>query len=1007
MKQFFTFLMICFLMFFNHLNAQEPYRQLIITECNVMNPYLSYVEITNMGDKTVNLGEFKYGKLGSHAPILDVLNDPWIPSNPTSTFRLPEVELEPGKSYTITGAYDFGPRQYAKRPPGIGANPSSKPKQFYDVADLLLHMPEEHGDDTDSVTTTPYHYEPFNLWDGRDCIFIEHHYTAEDSAVIDQFNGVFDNDGVNFSQAYDVAGVVNATVNSNFVRKFKYKTGNLNFANSRGLGYDDSEWIVLPLPPGSSTWNNGNVTFRDLWWVTGSHGNYVLDGNTLESDVIEVDFANKKLTVPWGVRRLDDIMRYMKQKPGVAWYYHLNPNPEDSLFSSARTGDKLEVIVCGNEKTSAIFDIVVSPPANDANLVLPKDYKTLRIPGLTGPLTTRTQRGIFDWPVVTKNEHGMDTITGINHGLPYAIRTDSLLKRLEKPEAASWEFVWVDGNPRPDIKDGDKLKVTAQNGDLKEYYIEVQPHAPSHNALLSAITWPDVPIELKGIFGWKGDTIPGFASSTYNYRIEVPLEVSGIPALIAKAQSLNTKIDVVRATSLSGGPEARTITFIVTAEDDSVQNTYNVELIKEKDREKIQPFFAEPLVSERVWQEDYRNSYIEIYNPGNQPIDLSDYMITTAVGLDLSAHITQQSGIDNFANRYRKYVPGYKWPSESEWPVSPGKLQLDLSVNPILQPGEVFTMGHIRRTAGTVGIDGYVHPPYPAIQRQGINFSLLPGDPVLDALDLQNPWGENIAFGQSPLTNPHDFTLLIFRMLNDSVKLGLKPATDPNDFQVIEMVGNMSGRWKIGDTQFEAQTSWRRKPDVHKPNPIPEASFGTSWDDAEWVQWNAGDWLEWGFPWGHWKKGVVQDIGKHYMIEPTFYKSTVSSMVYKVSDGYSMEEEIRGMKTGTTTVGVFLSNIIKADEGQTLTVKSGADGLGLSDAAVLSDQDILLVMSADSANFTQYTLGVSEQGLNPDAVLTSAMYDIAIESNPVGAAGIGSVSGFEYGTRLCRCIHSS
>lgn len=216
----------------------------------------------------------------------------------------------------------------------------------------------------------------------------------------------------------------------------------------------------------------------------------------------------------------------------------------------------------------------------------------------------------------------------------------------------------------------------------------------------------------------------------------------------------------------------------------------------------------------------------------------------------------------------------------------------------------------------------------------------------------------------------------------------------------------MSGRWKIGDTQFEAQTSWRRKPDVHKPNPIPEASFGTSWDDAEWVQWNAGDWLEWGFPWGHWKKGVVQDIGKHYMIEPTFYKSTVSSMVYKVSDGYSMEEEIRGMKTGTTTVGVFLSNIIKADEGQTLTVKSGADGLGLSDAAVLSDQDILLVMSADSANFTQYTLGVSEQGLNPDAVLTSAMYDIAIESNPAGAAGVGSVSGFEYGTRLATLINN-
>src|SRR5690554_5047816 len=84
--------------------AQEPYRHLMITECNVMDPYMSYVEITNTGDKTVNLSEFRYGTLGlEHPPILDVLNDPWTPSNSTVTFMLPDVELEPGKSYVITG----------------------------------------------------------------------------------------------------------------------------------------------------------------------------------------------------------------------------------------------------------------------------------------------------------------------------------------------------------------------------------------------------------------------------------------------------------------------------------------------------------------------------------------------------------------------------------------------------------------------------------------------------------------------------------------------------------------------------------------------------------------------------------------------------------------------------------------------------------------------------------------------------------------------------------------
>lgn len=993
------------------LNAQEPYRHLMITEACLMNPYLSYVELTNMGDKTINLSEFKFGTLGlDHAPILDLYNDPWGPGQVSQSFFLPDVNLEPGQTYVITAAFDFGPRQYAKRPPGIGANPSAKQQQYYEVADLLIHMPEEHGDDTDSVTTAPYHYSALNHWGGRTNYFIAHHFGENDSVAIDQFSGVFDNNGRNFNQEYDVAGVLNATGNSIFVRKFKYKSGNLDFANARGLGDDDSEWIVITYPSGFHTWNNGNQTFRDLWWVTGNHGNYVLDENTLESDVIDVDYANKKLTVPWGIRRLDDIMRYMEKKPGIAWQYHLNDNPEDSLYRSARTGDKLELIVCGNEVSRTFFDIVVSSPTSDDNIVVPMDYKTLRLPGTIGSITTRTQTGILSWPVVTKHEHGVDTISGYNHGVPYALRTDSLLKRLEKPSTASWEFVWVDGIPRPDIKDGDKLKVIAQSGAIKEYHIEVQPYSPSHNALLSAITWPDVPEHLKGIFGWKGDTIPGFASSTYNYRLEVPLEVDGIPALVAKAQTLNTKIEVVRATSLTGGPEARTISFIVTAEDDSVQNIYNIELIKEKDPNKIQPFYGEPLVSEWVWQEDYRNSYLEIFNPGNQPIDLSNYLFASAFGLDVGGHITQQSGADNFSNRYRKYVPGYKWPNEAQWPVSPGVLEPDLGINPILMPGEVFTIGHIRRTSGTIRDDGYVHPPYPAIQKQGINFSLLPGDPVLDALNLQNPWNENIAFGQTVLNNPHGFTFMIFEILNDSVKLGQKPATDPNDFQVIEMLGSTEGRWKIGDSQFETQTSWRRKPEVYKPNPEPEGSFGTGWEDAEWVQWNADDWLSWGFPWGHWKKGVVQDIGKHYMIEPTHYKSTVSSTVYKVSDGYSMNEEIRGITTGTT-VQQFLSNIIKMNENQVLTVKAKDDESVLEIDAVLNNEDMLLVMSADSANFSQYILEVTDDGLSDDAMLTSSLYQVVIETQPVVGgesvvAGSGTVSGFEYGTRLITVLNN-
>ena len=363
------------------------------------------------------------------------------------------------------------------------------------------------------------------------------------------------------------------------------------------MAYEDSEWIVLP---------NSGDNWRDTWWVTGNHGNYVLNENTLESDVIGVDFASKKLTVPWGIQRLDDIMHYMKKKPGIAWYYTLNGNTQDSLYRSARTGDKLEIIVCGAEKQSAIFDIVVSPPTADANIVVPMAHRNISL-NPAAPIVTGIQNGVLDWPRVTRHTQGQDTITGSDKGVPYALRTDSLLKYLEKPANATWEIVWVDGVKRPDIKYGDKLKVIAQNGNIKEYFIEVRAYEPSKSSLLSAITWPDIPEFYKGFYGWKGDTIPDFSMSVTDYKINVPIDVDGIPALVAIPYTLNSKVEVTRATSLTGAPSDRTIKFKVTAEDGVTTTTYNIELIKEIDPDKVQPFYGEPFLSEYIRFDLYYN----------------------------------------------------------------------------------------------------------------------------------------------------------------------------------------------------------------------------------------------------------------------------------------------------------------------------------------------------------------------------------------------------------------
>jgi hypothetical protein len=990
------------------LNAQEPYRSLVITESRANASPDNYVEITNMGNQSIQLSEFKFGKVTPWSPaILDLYNDPWVPGN--EWFFLPERILEPGESIVITGAYDFGPRQYYKKVAGFEGSQRPKQIDIYDVADILLHFPEPKGDATDKRTTNADYRggtnipETIGAWHGREGWYIEHHFAEGDSAVIDQVNMVFDRNGQNQGwpdapgAGYDVAGVAMATRTANLVRKYSVKTGNLDFANARGVGNDDSEWIALLRPEGYSSW-------RDTWWTVGNHGPYVLDENTLESDVIDVDFAGKKLTLPWGVRRLDDIMRHMVKKPGIAWDYHLNSNREDSLFHSAKTGDKITIKVVGNELTSAIFDIVVSEPTAGANIVVPIDHVDIASVAKGGPIRTNTQRGSdgmewSGWPRVTKHAHGTDTITGSWHGLPNALRTDSLMKYLEKPANATWEFVFVDGVTRPDLKDGDKLKVTSANGAVKEYYLQVQPYGPNHDGTLASITWPDIPNFYRGIFGWMGDTIPSFNPTTFNYRVQVPLDVDGIPALIAKPQNINATLDVKRATSLSGTTADRTVSFIVTAEDDSVTNTYNVELIKEKDPSNVQPFFAEPFLSELIFWEQWSNGFGELVNPGNQPLDLSNYMIAMQWNADPSSVIQSRMGENDWLDRYDKYVPGYKWVNQAQWAVTPGILEQDLSVNPIVQPGDVFTFGGIWTDA--FAFPGWLPNFEWTVPKQlDVQFNNYDG-----IAKYRNPWGENISGNGSPIRKWMNSNWYMFKILNDSIKLGLKPANDPKDFELIEYFGMSDvSNWIIGGVQANMISNYSRKPHVWKGRTEAGAagSFGTNLEDTEWTWTNRPYWQARNVGWPMEILNIGNDFGQHFMDEPTHYKSTVTAVVYKVSDGYSMNEEIRGLTTGTT-VSTFIANLNKANENQVLTVKSGDSELGSDD--IINMNDVLVVLSADSTNTSQYRLDVTEEGLSSNAVLTSTLYDIEIVSQPKSAAeesdaGSGIISGFDYGTQL-------
>ena len=981
--------------------AQDTIRSLVITEARMSGQPDNYIELTNMGDKAINLKDFKLGTIRPWSPAINnVFTDPWVSEagQYTRYIMLPDFVLEPGKSWVIATAYDFGPEQYIKKTPGFEDNQQRPQKiQMYAIADKLIHVGEPKGDATDSITRNEAGNSVawmFENWHGRECMYIEQHLSDIDSVVIDQVGGVFDNAGQNNTAGnYDVAGVTGATGNSILVRKFSVKKGNLDFANARGVGADDSEWIPLKWP---STLMDGNPygwgQWRDLWWTVGNHGDYKLDENTLESTVADVDFANKTITVPWGTRKGDGVMRLMKKKPGIAWMYNLNPNYEDSLTFAARTGDVMTVVVCGQEGYKADFNIIVAEPTADVNVVVPvtaPNYPAKSTQWWRGD----NQVGILIAPRVTEHASGPDTITGNWYGIPYASNIDSLFLHLEKASNAKWELVPKDGVARPDVRNGDKLKVTSQSGKVKEYFIEVQPLQPEHNANLLSITWPDIPEAYKGLYGWVQDTIPGFNPTTYNYRVTVPVDVDGIPALVAKTDDLNATVKVNRAASLYGTTAQRTISFIVTAEDDSVTNTYNIELVKEKNPADVQPYFADPFLSEYVFWDQWSNTFAEICNPGNQPLDLSNYMIaSTDWAYNPADLIRAYSGPDEWAARYVRYVPGYKWVNEAQWAVTPVILEQDLNVNAIVMPGDVFTLGDIY-TNGQVG-----SRVWPVLAQLDIQFHNLNDK-------IKNPWGEDVNDWEgSPIRKWSNGQVFLFKILNDSIKAGLKPANDPNDFELIDVWGMGEGRdWVVGGKGANMITNWIRKPQIYKGNTgvASAGSFGTDPETSEWTYTDQPYWAALNYGWPEQILVITNDIGQHFMNEPTHYKSTVSSTLYKVSSGYSMNEEIKGTKTGTTGAE-FLTGITKANEMQALTLMRGNSELSAAD--VLLDGDKLVVMSADSTNTSAYILAVTNEGLSSNAVLTSSKYTVTIEQQPKSAgnenAGAGNVQGFDYGTAL-------
>ena len=271
----------------------------------------------------------------------------------------------------------------------------------------------------------------------------------------------------------------------------------------------------------------------------GNHGDFPLDETSLTSPVLDIDWAESTITVPWGVRNDDEIMQAFDKVPGLAWHYDYSTDHDDSAYVSCRTGDILTMYGAGSEYSMQVFDLIAAPPTQDDNMVIPKNR--LNEAGYYG-----TPR---DTPFEVTTDNGiMDTIRNV----PFACRVDTLFKYLEKAPQATWDIVWIDGLERVDLKNGDLLRVTSENGTPKDYFIKTSARLLDDNTRLSAITWPDIPGYLMGTSGWSGDTIPGFSKTIFTYTMDVPYDYEGIPLLSAMAEDPNATVEITRATSLIG-----------------------------------------------------------------------------------------------------------------------------------------------------------------------------------------------------------------------------------------------------------------------------------------------------------------------------------------------------------------------------------------------------------------------------------------------------------------------
>ncbi len=981
------------------LNAQDTIRHLLITETRFDRWTYAYTEFTNMSEtETVDLSEFVYGLLRDNGPSFTLENDvvylaEVIDTIGGSVMRLHGM-LAPGESYILMAVQDAtnGEGIYPRIVQSI---------DLLERADTVVHF-KDWGSGDDRYESRPYIPE-WEMWGfdsvsaNNDVVFNRHndapalYWISGDTiqVLVDQALGTMEWDESGTSGNYinntdppkSVAGVPDAHDDYTLVRKFSIKEGETNWTLAAGSDATTSSWMIIP----------STKTFNRMAWETeGVHGDFHLD---YSSTVYDIDDAAGTITIPWGTEKEDSIRLGLTLGAGMAWEYVEQPSFEDSLSTVAVTGDTLMLYSAGVELETKALQIIVAEPAGDMVSAFPR--KAINYPAEPGDNNyTPNQVAIIGGVQYGYTQNlALDSIFEV----PYATPIDTLFKLLEIAPNASYEFVWASGEASSEVSYGDLLRITGGDGSTtKDYFMAVAPIEESDNVDLKSLTWPDIPDNPYYIGqGWKGDTIPSFTPNGTTYGVMLPPGTKSVPALLAMTDDVNATIKVTRATSVTGSNDERTTSIAVTSESDTTIRTIRVTfVVLNLDAQKFQ---SDPIFSKFIGRDWWNAGGMEILNPSDELIDLSEYYIVKSDMVTPAEAII--GGFENdstsWLRRWLKMIPGQKWETYDGWQIEPGKLIPDFAIDPFMEPKDVKVFWKLHNDAP--GWKSYRSQIDPALGGRA-DYIMNGDDDFSFSLGIPyNPWGEAMANEHSiafPLwangTDPkHNYYL--FKIVGeggDSVRQGLKLPNDPKDFDLVDTYGAPTAPWVVNGITWPGSPneSWSayRKTDRYKGSTELGSNFGDSATSAYNVTQD--------YKGNPSRRTVNQmDMGFFALDPITEHISTVTSPVYAVTRGWEGDQAIVGVSS-SEDVTAFLANLNKGSEEQMLVVTNG--GEKAADAAIV-DGDTLLVKSENMENTTLYI--ISTVALSGDNVLVAVVgsgLTVDATSDPA------SISGFDYGTTL-------